>query len=518
MATTLGRYRLADRLGEGGMGDVFSAVVLEGADAGQQVCVKVMKPALAQNPRAVDLFLREARHASRLRHPRIVRILELGRHEGTWFLAMELLEGMAWHDLAQRCWRHGVELPLEVIVAGAVDAAEALHYAHTLRDQEGRPAGIVHRDISPDNLFLCRDGSTRVLDFGIAKATTPDATLLTEMGELRGKLPYMPPEQVRSHTVDGAADIWALGVSLFYLSTAQRPFDRPTAVAMIKAIEREPAISVLQMNPLLPPSFAALVDRCVQKDPAARWPSARALRDGLLSLLPRPPDVAEARALLAHAGSLEAGDRRPMTAHAARPVWAPWPTAVVPPVRPEDRLPSRAAGRGTTESTLNRAAESSGDTGPSDERSAVSRTFSSGDRTQANAPLLTADESELDELFADRSSEIGRSGSGEEAAGFDDDFDGATVADQVALPVLPPADEGAVAERTVRVTVYPDRRAVSADDDPAAIVAAPASQPKLPAHRPAARPAVPVWVYGIAAFLATVAVASLVLAALLLAR
>ena len=334
MQTQLGRYRLIERLGEGGMGDVFVAVVDSGDNRGARVCVKVMKPALAQNPRAVDLFLREARHAARLQHPKIVRIHELGREGGTWFLAMELLEGLAWHDIAQRCWRAGTVLPLEVIVGACADAADALAYAHVLGDKDGRPYGIVHRDISPDNLFLTRHGVTRVLDFGIAKATTPDATHLTEMGELRGKLPYMPPEQVRTDAVDGRADIWALGITLFYLATAQRPFDRAQPVDTMGAILEEEATSALAMNPALPPDFAALIDRCLRKDPADRWPSAAALRDALLALLPRPPDVAEARLLLAHAESLERGDRRPLSALPAAPAWATWSR---PPRRPASR-------------------------------------------------------------------------------------------------------------------------------------------------------------------------------------
>jgi serine/threonine protein kinase len=335
----LGRYRLIERLGEGGMGDVYTAVVDDGDGRGNRVCIKVMKPALASNPRAVDLFLREARHAARLQHPKIVRIHELGREDGTWFLAMELLDGLPWHDIAQRCWRHGTVLPLEVIVGACVDAADALTYAHALGDKDGRPYGIVHRDISPDNLFLTRGGVTRVLDFGIAKAMTPDATHLTEMGELRGKLPYMPPEQVKTDAVDGRADIWALGITLFYLSTAQRPFDRPLPVDTIGAILEEEATTALAMNPALPPAFSALIARCLRKNPADRWPSAAALRAALLELLPRPPDPAEARALLTHAEGLERGDRRPLSALPAAPVWASWSR---PPRQPASR-PLRGA-------------------------------------------------------------------------------------------------------------------------------------------------------------------------------
>jgi serine/threonine-protein kinase len=472
LSRTLGRYRLERRLGEGGMGDVHAAVVLEGDGAGRRVCVKVMKPALATNPRAVDLFLREARHASRLRHPRIVRILELGRHDDTWFLAMELLDGLAWHDLAQRCWRHGVEIPLEVIVGAAVDAAGALHYAHTLRDDDGRAAGIVHRDISPDNLFLCRDGATRVLDFGIAKKTAPDATSLTEMGELRGKLPYMPPEQLRSNSVGAAADLWALGVTLFYLSTAQRPFDRVTPVAIMKAIEHEPAVSALTMNPHLPSTFAAVIDRCLQKDPAARFSSAAALRDALLALLPRPPDVAEARMLLAHAGSLEAGDRRPMTAHAARPAWSPWPAL---PVLHRDTAGSGDIDEGIAEE-IDQGIDEEGTT----------QTWSSADESLFTTeqfavpqPAITADESDIGPLDNAR---------------------------RARARVVEPEDE-----RTVPIAIEESRASRASLAEQTSTVALPIARGPPAATMRRARPRmIPVWIFAVGGFVVTVAVAALI--------
>ncbi len=527
MTATLGRYRLEHRLGEGGMGDVYAAVVLDGEDRGQRVCIKVMKPALATNPRAVELFLREARHASRLRHDNIVRILELGRDGGTWFLAMELLDGMAWHDIAQRCWRHGVALPLEVIVGAAADAALALEYAHTLRDRDGRPVGIVHRDISPDNLFLTGDGSTRVLDFGIAKATAPDATSLTEMGELRGKLPYMPPEQMRTNTVDGAADIWALGITLFYLSTAQRPFDRPTAVAIMKAVELEPAISVLEMNPTLPPSFAAVVARCVQKDPLARWSSAHALREALLGLLPAPPQVAEARALLAHATQLAAGDRRPMTAYAAEPAWPSWtkPSSTSstssarsgPDVRRGTSAPARSEAARVVPDEQHRLQRAAWD----DDGATAQHRPGDGERTMVNAPLLTADESEVDD---------NGDGDGEgEGEGFED---ARTIAEKPSLLTRPDerdderdderADHRLAAngEQTVRLTVFPSTadRASFGSGDLTATVVLPAEG--IPRKKPASStgPGLPVWAYGVIAFGVTVVVAVAAAAALVLLR
>jgi serine/threonine protein kinase len=327
--TQLGSYALLELLGQGGMGDVWraglgahaspsSVVALGGRSA---VCVKVIKRELANNDKAVDMFLREAKLAARLHHPGIVRILELGRDNGTYFLVMEMLEGLAWHDVAQRNWRHGKTLPIEAIVRAAAEAAYALEYAHTLVGVDGKQLGMVHRDISPDNLFLTTKGPTKVLDFGIAKATSMDATRLTERGELRGKLPYMPPEQVRTDDVDGRADQWALGISLYYLTTAQRPFDRESPLDTMNAIMTLAPMSVLHMNPNIPPELAGIIERALAKRPEDRYSSAKAMGDELLSLLPAAVDDGIMLRLLRDTERLERGDRRPLSAAPSAPLW-----------------------------------------------------------------------------------------------------------------------------------------------------------------------------------------------------
>jgi serine/threonine protein kinase len=404
----LGRYRLTQLLGQGGMGDVYAAVAEGMGGFEKRVCVKVMNKALAGNERAVELFLREARLAARLTHPNIVQIFELGRENtgrnAQYFLAMEMLDGMPWHEIAQRYWRHGLVLPLEVIVHACAQAAEALEYAHTLKDKEGKSLGIVHRDISPDNLFLTLDGSTKVLDFGIAKAVSHDATSLTEKGELRGKLPYMPPEQVRTEDVDGAADVWALGITLFYLSTAQRPFDRDTPLNIMNAIIKEPAILATAMNPMVPRGLADVIARCVQKAPKDRWPSARAVRDALIDLVPVPFRADDAKELLARAQALEAGDRRPLSAAPSAPTMS-WEKRPPAQATLTATAPDRASGRtAAPPSRPAAAAQRPEDRLP--QRRAASVEAPRAEATTVSAPLLTADES-ADSAAADSSEEDG---------------------------------------------------------------------------------------------------------------
>lgn len=390
----LGRYRLTQLLGQGGMGDVYAAVAEGMGGFEKRVCVKVMNKALAGNERAVELFLREARLAARLTHPNIVQIFELGRENSgrnaQYFLAMEMLDGMPWHEIAQRYWRHGLVLPLEVIVHACAQAADALEYAHTLKDKEGKSLGIVHRDISPDNLFLTLDGSTKVLDFGIAKAVSHDATSLTEKGELRGKLPYMPPEQVRTEDVDGAADVWALGITLFYLSTAQRPFDRDTPLNIMNAIIKEPAIMATAMNPLVPRAFADVIARCLQKAPKDRWPSARAVHDALVDLVPQPFRAEDAKELLGRAQALEAGDRRPLSAAPSAPTMS-WEKRPPPQATLTATAPDRASGRTAAPPSRPAIAPRPEDRLP--QRRAASVEAPRAEATTVSAPLLTADES-----------------------------------------------------------------------------------------------------------------------------
>ena len=550
----LGRYRLTELLGQGGMGDVWAAVSEGLGGFEKKVCVKVMKAELAGNERAVELFLREARLAARLTHPHIVQIFELGREQGTYFIAMEMLEGMAWHDVAQRAWRHGKVLPLEVIVTAAAHAAEALQYAHTLTDKDGKRLGMVHRDVSPDNLFLTADGNTKVLDFGIAKAVSLDATRLTEKGELRGKLPYMPPEQVKTDDVDGSADTWALGVTLFYLSTAQRPFDRATPLLTMNAILREPAISALSMNPVLPRAFGDIIARCLQKEPKDRWPSAAAVKEALLDLLPAPPNLAQARELLALTTSLEKGERRPMSAQPAAPTtsWDKPGQSPAHPAPPAETAPARRANttpatKATTPATGSKPSSSSSSSSSGAERARAEDRLPSrqkpieatvavakpaarpaerpAEKTMISAPLLTADQSADESAFVDDES------SEEEAPGFAEDV--ATLAEMPSLSAgkgdsdddSEESDEdddvdGPRAEPTQAVAMTFSDRPLSELDLPPApaasavdVVASAAFEPvpvTAPAALPAAASSVPVWIFGVGAFAVTVVVTLLI--------
>ena len=280
----IGRYALLRRLGRGGMAEVFLARQEGPSDFAKTVVVKRMLPHLTENKRFVDMFLREARVAARLNHPNVVQIFELGQDQDTYFLAMEFIDGITLHRLAKRAWRQHRALPTEVIVRAMADVALGLHHAHSQVDDDGRPASLVHRDVSPDNLMMTRDGVTKVLDFGIAKSTAQRGPV-TKTGELKGKIPYMSPEQIQGHTLDGRSDLFSLGVTFYWLLAGKRPFDGATEVLTLKRVLDDQPTPPSRINNRVPVALDRLVLRLLEKDPRRRYQNGQELHDRLLAML-----------------------------------------------------------------------------------------------------------------------------------------------------------------------------------------------------------------------------------------
>jgi len=279
----LGRYLLGDRLGIGGMAEVFLAEQ-EGAAGFKNRCVvKRMLPHLAEQKRFVDMFLREAKLASTLRHANIVQIWDLGEVDGTYFIAMEHVDGLGLNQLARTAWRNGKSLPMEVVCNALADAADGLAVAHARVDANGEPAPIIHRDISPDNLMIDKDGVTKILDFGIARSNDVERTAT---GELKGKVPFMSPEQLRSEPLDGRADVYALGVTAYWLLTGKRPFVGQSDLLTMQAILSETLRPPRELNPSIPEGLNALVMHMLEKDREQRIDSAHAVAAALEHVRP----------------------------------------------------------------------------------------------------------------------------------------------------------------------------------------------------------------------------------------
>jgi serine/threonine-protein kinase len=269
------KYRIERVLGVGGMGVVVAATHLA---LDQLVAIKLMLGGAAQSPADVGRFVREARAASRLRSQHVGRVFDVATLEdGTPYIVMEHLSGK---DLLQTLREHG-PLPVSAAADYLAQACEAIAEAHA--------QGIVHRDIKPANLFLTRGlddaPCVKVLDFGISRWMSGSTEQL-EPSQPMGSAPYMAPEQLAApDRIDARTDVWALGATLFHLLTGKTPFHRPgvdTVHAMLHAVLHAPPLPPLELRPNLPPALAAVLLRCLEKDPANRYAHAAALSAALL--------------------------------------------------------------------------------------------------------------------------------------------------------------------------------------------------------------------------------------------
>lgn len=287
LPSKIGRYTPTKLLGKGGMAEVFLAEQDGPAGFKKSIVIKRILPELLKHKRFIELFLREARLAARLNHTNIVQINELAEDQGQYFIAMEYIDGISLHQMARVCWHRGQSLPMDLILSAIADAALALHYAHTFTDSEGKALHLVHRDVSPDNLMINREGVTKVLDFGVARGEGALDHGGTYVGELKGKLPFMSPEQVRNEEdIDGRADLFGLGVCLYWLLTGHRPHKGSTQVATIDAITNQAAVPPRKLNPLIAPDLELLIMQLIAKKREFRIATGEELHDLLRDQAP----------------------------------------------------------------------------------------------------------------------------------------------------------------------------------------------------------------------------------------
>jgi len=267
----LGRYQIIGRLATGGMAEVYLALSGELTGFRTLVVVKRILPHLASNGQFIRMFLDEARLASLLDHPNIVRIIEVGHDGEDYFLAMELVQGKPLSALLRKAAREhrppGPALTSYIIA----QAASGLAYAHALTDGDGRTLGVVHRDVSPQNVLISFEGAVKLIDFGVARAFGRVAH--TNPGGLKGKIDYMSPEQASAEDVDHRADVFALGVVLWEAVTGKRLFRRETELATMRAIVDDPIPHPSEVADV-PEELDAIVMRALRKRRDARFASA----------------------------------------------------------------------------------------------------------------------------------------------------------------------------------------------------------------------------------------------------
>ena len=271
-----GKFEIEAELGQGAMGKVYRALdpILE-----RQVALKTISPLLLSSKETLQRFSREAKAAARLQHPNIVTIFEVGEVEGTHYIAMEFVEGMELGEALTPPDRLTVEQKVRMIV----DVCQGLAFAHRM--------GVIHRDVKPANIRLTRDGTVKILDFGIARFRGTDTTdpNLTQAGMVLGTPSYLSPELVQGAKVDHYADMWAVGVILYEALTGRRPFEAPTITSLIHKIVAEPLPPIDVQGLHLPEALAAVAQRALDRDREKRFPDLGAMAKALLTAIGATP-------------------------------------------------------------------------------------------------------------------------------------------------------------------------------------------------------------------------------------
>ena len=274
----LGRFQIIGRLATGGMAEVYLALSGELPGYRTLLVVKRILPHLASNRQFIGMFLDEARLAALLDHPNVVRIIEVGHDGEEYFLAMELVQGKPLSAVLRKAARER-RPPSPALAAYIIaQAASGLGYAHALTDGDGRPLGVVHRDVSPQNVLLSFEGAVKLIDFGVARAFGRVAH--TSPGGLKGKIEYMSPEQASAEEVDHRADVFALGVVLWEVLTGRRLYRRETELATMRAILDDPIPRPSEVADV-PPELDAVVMRALRKRRDARFASAHEMAQAL---------------------------------------------------------------------------------------------------------------------------------------------------------------------------------------------------------------------------------------------
>jgi serine/threonine-protein kinase len=282
----LGRYELLLPVAKGGMAQVWAAR-LRGTRGFQKiVAIKTILPGDLDDARMEQMFLEEATLASQIHHPNVVGTLELGEEDGMLYLVMEWVDGESLNFIMRRSADgQGIPLPIAVNLIG--QACKGLHAAHDLRDESGTLLGVVHRDVSAQNILVTYSGNAKIVDFGIAKVAARSSAL-TEAGEIKGKFAYLAPEQAVGQPVDRRTDIFGMGILLYYLTTGRHPFRGATPGETLRNIcAAAPSKRPSELVPGYPSELEQVVEKALQKSPEDRWSTAHDMLAALERAMPQ---------------------------------------------------------------------------------------------------------------------------------------------------------------------------------------------------------------------------------------
>ncbi|MEP7050889.1 MAG: serine/threonine-protein kinase [Pseudomonadota bacterium] len=324
----LDRYELLRPLARGGMAELWLARLPWRHGFRKRVVIKAMLPEFAGKPLFRRMFLDEAKVASRIEHPNVAHVFDFGEAKGRLYIVMEWVEGISLAQLQRALKMQRVQLPLALALRITSELSAALHAVHELRDDEGKPLGVVHRDVSPENVLLAKDGSSKLIDFGIVKTHCDRLIQEISAGGFKGKFGFAAPEQALGLRIDRRADVWAVGAVLFRLLTQRAPFahDGPLNPIGILAAYRECA----PLPRSIPASVAQIVARALAISPEHRFDSCDELHDALEAAMVSEQQHATRQDLAAFVAGLSPASRATLATR-----------DVVPPVEANDEDPTR---------------------------------------------------------------------------------------------------------------------------------------------------------------------------------
>ncbi|WP_253910514.1 serine/threonine protein kinase, partial [Pyxidicoccus fallax] len=280
-----GRYELLSRLGRGGMAETWRARLVGAAGVTKPVVIKKVLSEFANDKEFISMFISEARISATLSHGNVAQVFDFGRVDGEYFIAMEFVDGQPLHRILKRAQRSELPcLPTPIATYIALEMCRGLRYAHTRNDEKGAPLGIVHRDISPDNVLISYEGDVKIVDFGIAKARSL-RSFDTAPGVVKGKYLFFSPEQARGEEVDARTDVWATGVVLFNMLCGRLPLEGQEHVVIQQLRGGSPMPRPRDVRPDLPARLSAILQKALAVKKEERFESANELENALAGFL-----------------------------------------------------------------------------------------------------------------------------------------------------------------------------------------------------------------------------------------
>ncbi len=355
LPSKFGRYALFDFIGKGGMAEIYLARAQTELGGARLCVVKQILPELASHPQFAEMLIHEAKLSARLSHANIVQVFDLGRADERLFIAMDYVEGFDLNELLKRCTKQKVPLPLEFALLIIGEALKGLGYAHRRLDDDGKPLGIVHRDMSPSNILVSFEGEVKLCDFGIARATELVEPAGVESDDaIKGKAGYMSPEHARGEKIDARADLFAIGIVLWELLAGRRLYKRDDDLSLLEQARRA-EIPELPLRGLTnEEQLHAVVRKALSVDREGRYATAHAMHQDLEAYVAGAKLVASplrlGEWLVANFGTDMVSQRRARErALAALDLGAPVKLELLPPKTPTpspvvERIPSSIAG------------------------------------------------------------------------------------------------------------------------------------------------------------------------------